>query len=81
MIDFLKKAFRDMKNSATEQLEADKKSLAAAKAESRADFETAKAMGKPENVKKQLQEKREKQISDAEEKIARAEARINSLKN
>lgn len=81
MIEFFKKAFRDMKDSVAEQLEADKKSLAAARAESRADFETAKAMGKPENVKKQLHEKRKKQISEAEEKIARAETRINSLKN
>ena len=51
MGNFFKKAFEDMKESAKAQHEVDKANFAAAKAESRAQFEEAKAMGKPETHK------------------------------
>lgn len=43
MAEFLKKAFQDMKESAKEQHEVDKANFAAAKAESKANWEEAQA--------------------------------------
>ena len=51
MAEFFKKAFRDMKESAKAQHEVDKANFAAAKAESKAQWEEAKAMSKPETRK------------------------------
>ena len=50
--NFFKNAFNDMKESAKEQHQADRANFAAAKAESKAQFEEAKAMGRPETMKK-----------------------------
>ena len=46
-VEFLKKAFNDMKESAKAQHEVDKANFAAVKAESKAQWEEAKAMGNP----------------------------------
>ena len=81
MANFLKKAFQDMKESAKAQHEVDKANFAAVKAESKAQWEEAKAMGNPETHKKMMQEKREKQIAEANERKAAAEACINEVKN
>ena len=45
--EFFKNAFDDMKESAKAQHEVDKANFAAAKAESKAQWEEAKAMGDP----------------------------------
>lgn len=47
MGEFFKNAFRDMAESARAQHEVDKANFAAVKAESKANFEEAKAMSKP----------------------------------
>ena len=52
MINFFKKAFGDMKDSTKARHQVDKANLAAAKAESKAQWEEAKANGKPETRKK-----------------------------
>ena len=80
MGNFFKKAFEDMKESAKAQHEVDKANFAAAKAESRAQFEEAKAMGKPETRKAMMQAERDKQIAEANERKAVADARIKSAK-
>ena len=49
IIRFFKKAFRDMKEDAKAQHEVDKANFNAAKAESKAQWEEAKARGNPEN--------------------------------
>lgn len=49
IIRFFKKAFRDMKEDAKVQHEVDKANFNAAKAESKAQWEEAKARGNPEN--------------------------------
>lgn len=77
MFKFLKKAFKDMKESTKAQHEVDKANFAAAKAESKAQWEEAKAMGKPETRNAMMQAQRDKQIEEANQRKAEAEARIN----
>ena len=77
MTEFLKKAFNDMKDSARAQHEVDKANFAAAKAESKAQWEEAKAMGNPETRKAMMQAQRDKQIEEANQRKAEAEARIS----
>ena len=81
MENFLKKAFSDMKESAKAQHQVDKANFAAAKAESKAQFEEAKAMGRPETAKKIMQEQRDAQVKEANERIAAAQKRIDDAKN
>ena len=78
--NFFAKAFRDMKESAKAQHEVDKANFAAIKAESRANFEEAKAMGRPETRKAMMQAERDAQIEAANQRKAEAEARIESAK-
>lgn len=81
MANFLKKAFSDMKESAKEQHKVDRANFAAAKAESKAQWEEAKAMGKPETAKKMIQAQRSEQIKAANERIAAAQKRADDAKN
>lgn len=80
MADFFKKAFQDMKESARAQHEVDKANLAAAKAESKANWEEAKAMGNPETHKAMMQAERDKQIAEAQKRQEEAQARIDAAK-
>ena len=77
---FFKQAFRDMKESAKAQHKVDGANFAAAKAESRAQWEEAKAIGDPIRRKAVFQAERDKQIRDANERKAAAEARIDAVK-
>ena len=79
--NFFMNAFRDIKESATEQHKVDKANFAAARAESKTQFEEAKAMGRPETMKKIQQEQRNGQIQAANERIAAAQQRVNKAKN
>lgn len=79
--EFFQNAFEDMKESAKAQHEVDKANFAAAKAESKANFQEAKAMGKPETRKAMMQAQRKKQIEDAKERQAQAQARIEKARN
>ena len=80
IINFFKKAFGDMKESARAQHQVDKANFAAVKAESKAQFEEAKAMGNPETMKKIQKEQRDAQIKEANERIASAQKRIDEAK-
>ncbi|MBQ8235626.1 MAG: hypothetical protein IJZ37_02955 [Clostridia bacterium] len=80
MANFIKNAFKDMKESAKAQHEVDKANMAAVKAESKAQWEEAKAMGKPETRKAILQAERDKQIEEANQRKAQADARIATAK-
>ena len=80
IINFFKKAFGDMKESARAQHQVDKANFAAVKAESKAQFEEAKAMGNPETMKKIQKEQRDAQIKEANERIAAAQKRIDEAK-
>lgn len=77
---FFKNAFKDMKESAKEQHKVDKANFAAAKAESKAQFAEAKAMGNPKTRKAAIQAERNKQIKAANERTAAANARIEAAK-
>ena len=79
MAGFFKKAFQDMKENAKAQHEVDKANFAAVKAESKANWEEAKAMGDPERRKAVLQAERDEQIAAAKERQAEAQARIDSV--
>lgn len=71
---FFKDTFSDMKESAKQQHEVDKANLAAVKVESKAQWEEAKMSTKERQTK--IQEDREKQIAEANERKALAEERI-----
>lgn len=75
---FFKNAFADMKNCAKAQHEVDKANFAAAKAESKAQWEEAKMSPKARQEK--MQQDREKQIADANARKAAAEERIKNAK-
>ena len=74
--NFFKNAFSDMKESAKAQHEVDKANWDAAKAESKSQWEEAKAIGEPNRRKAVFQADR-----DANERKAAAEARIDAVKN
>ena len=78
--EFFKGAFEDMKESAKAQHEVAKANFAAVKAESKANFEEAKAMGNPEKHKAMMQAERDEQIEAANKRIAEAEERIENAK-
>ncbi len=79
VIDFFKGAFEDMKESAKAQYEVDKVNFAAVKAESKAQWEEAKAMSNPEYTKRKIQAEREEQIAAANNRIAKAQERIDNI--
>ena len=81
MGEFFKKAFADMKESARAQREVDKANFAAVKAESKANFEEARAMGRPETHKAMMQAKRDEQLKEASERKAAAEERIQDIRS
>lgn len=67
-----------MKESAKAQHEVDKANFAAVKAESKAQFEEAKAMGNPETRKAMMQAQRDEQIAQAQKRQEEAQARIDA---
>ena len=77
---FFKDAVNDMKESAKAQHEVDKANFAAVKAESRAQWEEAKAMGDPKRRKRMMQAEREEQLLSALERKAEAEERAAAAK-
>jgi hypothetical protein len=78
MFGFFKKAFADMKKSAKAQHEVDKANFAAAKAESKAQWEEAKMSPKARQEK--MQQERDKQIAEANARKAAADERIANAK-
>lgn len=78
---FFEKAFEDMKESARAQHEVDAAEFAAVKAESKARFEEARAMGSPETRKAAMQAERDEKIASARERQAQAQARIDAAKD
>lgn len=80
MANFFRKAFQDMKESARAQHEVDKAQLGAVKAEAKAQWEEARAMGSPERRKAILQAERDEKIARANKRIEAAQARSGSLR-
>ena len=75
---FFKDAFNDMKESTKAQHEVDKANFAAAKAESKANWEEAKMT--PAQRQEKMQAERDAQIAAANERRAAADARIDAAK-
>ena len=78
--NFLKKAFKDMAQSAKAQHEVDKANFQAAKAEAKANWEEAKAMSNPQFFKISQQKKHDEMIAEANDRIAAAQKRIDNAK-
>ena len=78
--DFFRGAFSDMKESARAQHEVDKANFAATKAESKAQWEEAKAHRNMDRLKEDAQAKRDEQIEEANKRKAAAEERIKAAK-
>ena len=70
--EFFKNAFEDMKENTKAQHEVDKANFAATKAQSKAQWEEAKAMGDPARRKEVFQAQRNKQIAEANDRKAEA---------
>ena len=79
--EFFKNAFADMKEGAQEQKKVSSAQFQAAKAESKAQWEEAKAMGDPNRRKVVMQAERDAQIAEANERKAAAEARIDAVQS
>lgn len=79
MSNFLKKAFQDMAESTKAQHEVDKAQFEAVKAESKAQWEEAKMT--PAGRQALMQDERDKQIAEAKERTAAAQARIDLAKS
>ena len=79
--EFFKNAFADMKEGAQEQKKVSSAQFQAAKAESKAQWEEAKAMGDPNRRKAVMQAERDAQITEANERKAAAEARIDAVQS
>lgn len=76
---FFKNAFKDMKESAKAQHEVDKANLNAVKAESKATWDEAHLS--PKQRQQLIQQEREKQIAEANERAAKAQERIENVQN
>ncbi|MEE0858281.1 MAG: hypothetical protein U0M12_02290 [Acutalibacteraceae bacterium] len=81
MLKFFKKAFNDMAENAKAQHKVDKANFDAVKAESKAFWEEAKAMGRPETYKVIEQAKRDEQIAEANRRTVEAQERIDIAKS
>lgn len=79
--EFFKNAFADMKENAQEQKKVSTAQYEAAQAESKAQWEEAKAMGDPNRRKAVMQAERDAQIAEANERKAAAEARIDAVQS
>lgn len=79
IINFFKKAFSDMKKSTKAQHEVDKAQFNAAKAEARANWEEAKMS--PSARQELMQQERDKQIAEANERTRIAQERIDFAKS
>lgn len=77
---FFQNAFNDMKESAKAQHEVDKAEFQAVKAESKANWEEAKAMGNPKTRKALMQQERDERIEQANARKVAAEHRVQSTK-
>ena len=78
LIQFFKNAFADMKANTRAQHEVDKANFAATKAEAKAQWEEAKMSPKARQA--QMQEDREKQIAEANDRKSIADERTRKAK-
>jgi len=79
--EFFQNAFKDMKESLKAQHEVDKAEFAAVKAESKAQWEEAKEKGNPEILKVKMQAERDKKTAAANDRLSKAQARVDAAKN
>jgi hypothetical protein len=78
IVEFFKKAFADIKQSAKDQHAVDKANLAAVKAESKAQWEEAKRT--PKQQQEAVRQKQAEQIAAAKAREAEANERIAAAK-
>ena len=78
--EFFQNAFEDIKEGAKAQHQVDKANFAAVRAESKAQWEEAKAMSNPEKRKAMMSAECDAQIEEANKRIADAQERIRNAK-
>lgn len=79
VLSFLKQAFFDMKESARAQHRVDQANFAAVRAESKANFEEARAKSRPGEQKVACRKKQDAAIAAALARRKEAEARIQKV--
>ena len=77
---FLKRAFRDMKESAKQQREIDRANFKAQKMETKAFYEEQKTLSSPSTRKAMQESEYRKQLADAKARQEAAEKRISEAK-
>lgn len=80
IINFFKKAFSDMKESAKKQHEVDKANLKAQHLENKAFYEEQKAKSNIKNRKKIQEQQLQNKLNDANARQKAAQDRIDKLK-
>ncbi len=80
IVAFFKKAMEDMRQDAKAQHEVDRANFAAAKAESSAQWEEAKALGRPNTCKQAMKRQQAQQLAAAQARMDEAHARIRAAR-
>ncbi len=78
---FLKRAFRDMKESAKLQRKIDKANFQATKLESKAFYEEQKRLSKPSVRSAAEKERMQRELEEANHRVESAKARVEAAKN
>lgn len=78
---FLKRAFRDMKESAKLQRKIDKANFQAKKLESKAFYEEQKRLSKPSVRSAAEKERMQKELEEANHRVESAKARVEAAKS
>ena len=78
---FMKRAFRDMKESAKLQRQIDKANFQAVKLETKAFYEEQKRLSKPSVRKAAERERMQRELETANRRVEEAQAKVDSIKN
>lgn len=77
---FMKRAFRDMKESAKLQREIDRANFKAQKLETKAFYEEQKRLSKPSVRSAAEKERMQKELEAANKRVAEAQAKVDAVK-
>ena len=78
---FLRRAFRDIKESAKLQRQIDKANFQAVKLETKAFYEEQKRLSKPSVRKAAERERMQRELETANRRVEEAQAKVDSIKN
>ena len=78
--NFMKRAFRDMKESAKLQRQIDKANYQATKLESKAFFEEQKRLSRPSVRTAEMRKEQQKELEAANKRVEEAKAKLEAVK-